>query len=443
MAVYGDLQSMPCPELLQWLGSALRSGVLEVERDRICKRLVFREGRVIAASSNDPRELLGHFLVSRGQITEELLRIALDQQERQRHPLGETLTEMGVLTRDELLRNLASQAEEILFSLFDWSGGVFRFHDDEAVPVAPFPLDIRVEDILLKGAQRRDEIGRIREVIADLATVPDRTDKLPPPEVFRNRVARRIYESIDGKRTVADIILHAHGSEFAVTRFLFEAHLAGLVRVPSSPRPAPTPKAPEPASPAPTPASTGAPSTPSERSGNDEREAREPIASAPSTSSPPPAETPPAPPTSPAGIAPEPPEVTSAIEFERRLLLVRKAMSDGNFVSALETLDELYRDRPNDDALRRLHAEAEAAFIDKAWKHYLPGDAVLTLERSLDDLRTENLTPQEMFLLSRIDGAWSVKAIVQIAPIREVDALRVLKRLVDGGLVGLRMANVG
>ena len=55
-------------------------------------------------SSNDPREMLGHFLVSRGQITEDLLRIALSQQEQSRRPLGVTLVDMGVLTSEELVR---------------------------------------------------------------------------------------------------------------------------------------------------------------------------------------------------------------------------------------------------------------------------------------------------------------------------------------------------
>ena len=91
MAVYGDLSTMTLPELLQWLGGNSKTGTLEIERDKVCKKISFLKGRVVASASNDPRELFGHFLVMRGQITEDLLRIALEQQEQNRKPLGTTL----------------------------------------------------------------------------------------------------------------------------------------------------------------------------------------------------------------------------------------------------------------------------------------------------------------------------------------------------------------
>ena len=231
MAVYGDLSTMPLPELLQWLGGNSKTGTLEVEKDRICKRITFRQGRVVATASNDPKELLGHFMVSRGQITEDLLRIALGQQETGGKPLGTTLVEMGALTTEEMVRSLSAKAEETLFSLFDWDEAVFRFRREVEDEDPAFPIEVRVEDILLRGMQRIDELRRIREVFNDNAIVPERTAKLPPPEVFRNRVARRIYESIDGERTVADILLHAHGSQYLVTKFLFELHRTGLIRI--------------------------------------------------------------------------------------------------------------------------------------------------------------------------------------------------------------------
>jgi hypothetical protein len=125
MAVTGDLHSMPLPELLQWLGVNGKTGTLVIERDRVCKTIVFQGGRVTSCSSSDPSELLGHFLVARGQVTEDLLRIALDQQSSTGKHLGMTLVEMGVLSSEELTLNLHAKAEETLFSLFDWEEGIF------------------------------------------------------------------------------------------------------------------------------------------------------------------------------------------------------------------------------------------------------------------------------------------------------------------------------
>ena len=434
MAVSGDLSTMPFPELLQWLGGNGKTGPLEVERDKICKRLVFQGGRIVSTSSNDPREMLGHFLVSRGQITEDLLRIALSQQEQSRRPLGVTLVDMGVLTSEELVRNLSAQAEETLFSLFEWEDAIFRFETRESMPSGPFPVDIRVEDILLRGMQRFDEVTRIRTVFHSPAIVPERTDKLPPPEVFRNRMARRIYEAVDGERTVADILLHAHGSEYVVTKFLFELHRTGLIAV-REPAPAPSREMPvtavaaaravvpevppDPPHVEPTAASTGAPTGESVTASTVD-EVEEVLE-----------------------LDPPPAAETSGAEsyrtnVESELEQARAAMGRSEFLAALTILDRLYGEHPDNDALRRLTQEAEAAFVDKAWKHYLPGEKIAVLARPIEELEGEDLTPQEMFLLSRIDGTWTLKSIIQIAPIREVDALRTLKRMRDRGVIELR-----
>lgn len=410
MAVAGHLSTMPIPELLQWLGGNGRSGRLEIERNKVCKRLIFRRGRIVATASDDPHEMLGHFLVSRGEITEDLLRIALVQQEKTAKPLGVTLVEMGVLTSEELVRNLSAQAEETLFSLFEWDDAVFRFTSDHDVPEAPFPIDIRIEDVLLRGMQRFDEFRQIREVFDSPGIVPERTDDLPPPEVFRDRFARRIYEAIDGERTIAEILLHAHGSEFVVTRLLHELHGAGLVRIKEVRRVAPT-----------RPGTR--PGTPARPAGSVARIDANAVAASTAAYAPP-------------TVTAEPEAYRTALETA--LEVAREAMGAGNFAEALRILDSLYREHPDDDSLRRLTQEAEAAFIDKAWKHYLPGDRTVVLTAPLEELESHDLSPQEMFLLSRIDGTWTVKSIVQIAPIREVDALRVLKRMRDEGVIELR-----
>jgi len=408
MAVYGELSTMPFAELLQWLGGNGKTGTLEVERDKIRKRILLRDGRVVGSASNEPRELIGHFLVSRGMITEELLRIALEHQESARRPLGSMLVEMGVLTSEELVRSLSAQAEEILFSLFEWDDAVFRF--EGALPDADerFPIDIRVEDVLLRGVQRLDELRRFREVFPDDRVVPERAAVLPPPEVFRNRTARRVYEAIDGSRTIADILLHAHGSRYLVVKFLFELHRAGLVRLKAGQAVPAAAAALAHASPA-----ALRPLTSPGRA----RSRRDPAS-----------ETPP-----PADPGPE----AFRSPLERELERARGLMAAGDYDGALAILDSEYRRNPSSEALCRLVREAEAAFVDKAWRHYLPAGKQVRLRRPVETLEDEQLTPQEAFLLSRMDGQWTVKAIVQIAPIREVEALRILKHLRDRGLIEL------
>jgi hypothetical protein len=124
--------------------------------------------------------------------------------------------------------------------------------------------------------------------------------------------------------------------------------------------------------------------------------------------------------------------------LEGKLAEARTLMSEGLFERALEILDALYRERPHDESLRRLTAEAESAFVHRAYRHLLPQDKIPVLTKSTQSLASESLSPEEFFLLSRIDGSWDVKSIIQVAPLREVDALRTLKRMREMGMIELK-----
>lgn len=418
MPLYGNLASMPLPDLLQWAGVARKTGTLELERNKVCKRILFRHGRIIACASDDPSDLLGHWLVSRGKISEDVLRLALAKQAQVRCHLGEILAEMGAVSREEVLRQLVAKTEESLFALFEWADAEFRFRDGGVDDNVGFPVDLRVEDVLLRGAKRLDEVQNIRTVFTDPGIVLRRTAKPPPAEVFRNRMARRIFEQVDGERTVAEILLHVHASEFLVTKFLYELHRIGVVEIATIRRPEP---AEAPVLEIPLELSDAPESAPSAAASEaDDAEAEtEPSRPAVAVAAPP---------------APKPIEVPTETDLE----IARRLMARGDFDGALEILDRAYRLEPSDDALRKLLAEAEAAFVEKAYRHYLPAAKIPILAKTPESLTAERLSPAEYFIVSRIDGSWDVRSIIQITPLREVEALRTLKRLRERGILELR-----
>ncbi len=72
------------------------------------------------------------------------------------------------------------------------------------------------------------------------------------------------------------------------------------------------------------------------------------------------------------------------------------------------------------------------------WKHLLPEEQIPVLTKPIDSLSAESISPEEFFLLSRIDGSWNIKSIIQVSPMREVDALRTLTRMRECGMIELR-----
>ena len=413
MPIQGSLATMSLTELLQWLGNAGKTGTLSIERNKVVKRILVRDGRVIACASSDPSDMLGHFLVSRGKITEETLRKALTLQETHKKHLGKLLVESGALTEDDLRLLLEDKAQETIFGLFDWDDAEFRFTDGVTGDANIFAVNMRVEDILLRGAQRWDEIQRFRTVFNNPGIVLRHTSRKPPLDVLRNRMAKRIFESINGERTVAEILLHAHSSEYIVTKFLYELHRAGVVEIAGIKEVEAAPAV-----------ETVVPLEADSLQGD---------------LPPQPPASPPAPrAVMPGGGKPAAPAEPAAKVEEGDLEFARRLLNRGEYDSALEILDRAYKAQPGDEALRRLLAEAEASFIEKAYRHYLPPTKIVTLSASVEALTAEKLSPTEFFLLSRIDGTWDVKSIIQITPIREVDVLRTLKRMREKGLINLK-----
>ena len=47
MSVYGNVRTMSLPDLLQWASVNKKTGVLELERNQICKRISFRDGQIV------------------------------------------------------------------------------------------------------------------------------------------------------------------------------------------------------------------------------------------------------------------------------------------------------------------------------------------------------------------------------------------------------------
>ena len=440
MPLVGTLSTMSISDLLQWLGNSSSTGVLSLERNKVSKRVIFRDGRVIACSTDEPSELLGHFLVSRGKIGEETLRMALGRQEQSGGHLGAILVEMDALTSEDLTRLLSAKTEETIFSLFDIDDAVFRFEDsDVSNENVSFPVELRVEDILLRGMQRFDEMRQIRTVFNDPGIVLRQTGRTPSEQIRKNRMARTIYDAINGERTVAEILLHAHASEFLVTKFLFELYRNGFAEVAATR---------EVAGPSPAPAALPEISVPSPP---------EPVTSPPSSTSHSALAVEPAvaevdtiifeemkeetaPVEVPAAAATAAPVAKPSVEvsLDSDLEVAGNLMSRGEFDAALEILNVTYKAHPGDETLGRLLAEAEACFLEKAYRHYVPPAKIPALLRPPEDLAQEQISPQEYFLLSRIDGVWDVKSIIQVSPIREVDVVRTLKRMREKGFIELR-----
>ena len=217
MGIAGNLKTMELAELLQWLSQGTKTGTLVIDNGSVEKRIFFSKGKVISSAASDPREHLGHFLVSHGFIDEGQLAEAVRQQEAQKTMLGKVLVDMALISEEDLDGMLRLKAEEGVYSLFDWPEGEFRFHDDEmpAYPMVPISLD--VTGLVLEAMRRQDEWSRFRQSMPSMQAVPVRVvDDLVGDDAEMDEGQKRILLAVDDQRSIEEISLETHASEYYV-----------------------------------------------------------------------------------------------------------------------------------------------------------------------------------------------------------------------------------
>jgi hypothetical protein len=113
-------------------------------------------------------------------------------------------------------------------------------------------------------------------------------------------------------------------------------------------------------------------------------------------------------------------------------------LKDGRYEDALDAYEAVLQlDRLNQTAKKGLVAVVEARHRDRA-RRSVPLGKVPVVKADLTLVKLQSLDPQEGFLLSRINGEWTVQSILKVCPMAEEDALLVLARLLDRKLITLR-----
>lgn len=117
----------------------------------------------------------------------------------------------------------------------------------------------------------------------------------------------------------------------------------------------------------------------------------------------------------------------------------RSLMRAGEAEAALKVIEEARPLCSHDADLLALNEEARAAFVHQAYRDGLRPEAIPSLSKPLESLTSEKLTPEQMFLLTRINGSWDIRSIISVSPFPEPDVLLQMKKLKDRGLLALEV----
>jgi len=374
----GDFTTMPLKDVVQYLGNRRLSGKLLVQRAGVFKELTLSEGSVVSASSNQPREYLGQFLMNMGHLTEDQLSRAFEAQRETDFRLGKILVMKAIVPEATVLSMLSLKFREMLLDAFQWPEGEFQFEIvDIRNPLEGLDVQVDLLDIHREGEFRETAWQAMRSVFPtgqSRLTVDEK--KLAEPRQ-QGSMDERLVQLIKDGLTIDEMALALHATDFYLYQRLYALYRRDAVKVRETPVPAPV----------------------------------EPAA--------------------------EPPQVIGSESSVDEVMQVARVFLEGQNHRDAEVLARRAHEMAPSAETAELLKQTEQALLESLRRVLMEPPRVPTLLVPQAQVKTMQLTAPERYLLSRIDGKRDVAAIVRVSPLHELEALKYFQDFVDSNFVKL------
>lgn len=234
MALKGNLRDFSVTQLLNLVNLARKTGTLTVEGPKEAAWVSFREGKLIYAQLGNEDGTLPGILSKAGRInprqTQLIKTHAGDKSDKE---LGLLLINAGYLTQQDILVSIQQYVVDIIFQLFTWVDGFFRFDNDVLPPDDRITVRIDLENIIIEGSRRLQEHEQLKEEIPNLDMALDFVDR--PGANIRNVNLNvdewKVVSYINPKNTIRQIAKANKMNELEIRRIVYGLLQAGLVEV--------------------------------------------------------------------------------------------------------------------------------------------------------------------------------------------------------------------
>lgn len=374
MGIIGNLTTMSVSDLLQFLAVGRKTGALKFTHGKVAKGIYFENGFIVGSSTNDPTEYLGQVLIHYGKINESQLQVAMEAQRK-----GSGRPRLGqILVKQGVVRD--EEVVEILkIRTLEIIYDLFLWKEAhfEFVIEDPLPPDFTRVDVEPTKVIM-EGIYRADELARYRTLIPSDRTVMELGAGWTSTLGigketRQLLYFLEKRMSVSEICYNMHTSPFAVYAQLYDLVNKGLANVAGE-----LPEIPDPVS-----------------------------------------------------HMPNLPEAAAEL-----LLLARGELDKDQADRALSIIHNVLRREPKNTAAENLLIEAERKYISQVYAK-LPPTGVPKIVLKPEELARKEIGPQEGFVLSRINGEWDIESILSICPFREADSLRMIKSMLDDGIIGL------
>lgn len=233
MGMKGELGTFNIAEILQFIGSQEKSGMLRLSSKGRTATLCFEGGKIISAK--DRREgmrdpFVSYLLENEILSPQEVSKILELKEKDNRDPCGILLSER--LMDEERLADLISRyTQEVVADIIKWEGGKYEFSGSvEDIPKEALSRAMRLEPILMEAVRRKDEVEEISRFLPSFET----TLKVSEPDISQLPLEDEelgVLRLVDGKRTIEQTLEDSEREELETLDVLEKLFALGIVSI--------------------------------------------------------------------------------------------------------------------------------------------------------------------------------------------------------------------
>ena len=187
MSLVGRLEDLALSDIFQILSIGKKTGTLLLKGSRGNAFVVFKNGLVVQAETDDIDGTIGNELVKVGTIKDTVLNLALEVKKKlPTKSIAEILIDFGAVTPGILDKITRKRIEKIIYKLVVWEDGDFQFELDNVDPAGNVNLPdagwevtkgMSPEYLLMEGARVHDEESQMTSLSAgELTGAEDETE---------------------------------------------------------------------------------------------------------------------------------------------------------------------------------------------------------------------------------------------------------------------------
>ena len=259
MGLFGDLKEFGIPEIFQLLDQQGKTGCLKIASEPKEVEVYFRDGKIVGAISGGENmwDHLLNILFNMGYLSDEEADKLRKRKQRDLTSLTEILRQEGLMVPTKINALLREHTEELIYPVFEKRKGSFSFVQDSVLPEDLELQDpLAPEPVVLEGLRKNDEWPMLKKKLGSFQEVPQRQY---PGDVIRGSKKKKtaakgdqewqgidavleedddvlshkriIFEFVDGKRSIHEIIQAAPFGQFTTCQALLALLDEGRIRL--------------------------------------------------------------------------------------------------------------------------------------------------------------------------------------------------------------------